>query len=384
MELKTTIIKESAPHIRRKDNLVGMMLDVIIALLPLVIYGFVVFPVAMARNLFIIAAVMELSEFVFVLVTNRLPVDGTKHTFKEQFLNGCKAYHLSNALVPLVSAIILALLMPTNMDNEALLYVSLITSALFGIIIGKLVFGGTGTNIFNPAAVGFVFAKTCYGSHFQYFDAFNPNGATIVDAGATPLGSEHIAIAGNGGTSIQLGTYSLLDLFLGNVPGGIGEACKLLILVGLIYLIVRHTIDWRIPLAYLGAFFVMMLIAGFVLWFGYKIDDPWTFALYELLSGGVMFNAVYMATDPVTSPITHPGRVMFGIILAICTTFIRLFAAIPEGCVYSILIGNMLTSMIDYPKWATNKWNWKNIVWPIAVFVVFALIELWALCVEVF
>lgn len=384
MELKASIIKESAPHIRRKDNLVGMMLDVIIALLPLVVYGFVVSPVAMARNLFIIAAVMELSEFVFVLVTNRLPVDGQKHTFTEQFKNGIKAYHLSNALVPLVSAIILALLMPTNMDNEALLYVSLITSSLFGIIIGKLVFGGTGTNIFNPAAVGYVFAKTCYGSHFQYFDAFHPNGAQVVEAGATPISTAHINIAGNGATAINLNDYSLLDLFLGNIPGGIGEVCKLLILIGLAYMIIRHTIDWRIPLAYIGSFFVMMLIAGFVLWFGYKIDDPWSFALYELLSGGILYCAVYMATDPVTSPITHPGRVMYGVILGICTTFIRLFAAIPEGCVYSILLANIFTSVIDYPKWSTNKWNWKNIVWPCATFVFFALIELWALCVEVF
>lgn len=381
MNNEITIIKESAPHIRRKDSLNRMMLDVIIALLPIIIYSFVVSPLPALRNILVSVFTMELAEFIFVLIQNKLPYDGKKHTFKEHFENQKKAYRLSNVTVPLVSALIYALIMPTYMEPgyEYLMYFALVTGAVFGLAIGKLVFGGTGNNIFNPAAVGMVFAKLCFGGHFVYFDAFQTKG--IIEAGATALGSSNMDLA----TGLFNPTgYSLLDLFLGRTPGLMGEACKLAILIGLIYLIIRHTIDWIIPLSYIGVFYLFMIIAGLILHGRYDSIHVFEFATYHLLAGGVIFGGVFMATDPVTSPITRPGRVLYGVVLATCTTFIRLFAALPEGVVYSILIGNMLVSVIDYPKWSTNKFNWKNIIWPIGVFLFFALIMIWALCVEVF
>ena len=381
MNNEIQIIKESAPHIRRKDSLNRMMIDVMIGLLPVIIYSFIVSPLPALRNILVSITTMELAEFIFVLIQNKLPYDGTKHTFKEHWANQKKAYRLSNVTVPLVSALIYALIMPTYMEAgyEYLMYFALITGAVFGLTIGKLVFGGTGNNIFNPAAVGMVFAKLCFGSHFVYWDAFNTK--AVVEAGATALGSSNMDIAS--GIYNPTG-YSLLDLFLGKTPGLMGEACKLAILIGLLYLLIRHTIDWRIPLAYCGTFYIFMLIAALIVHGKDNSIPVFEFATYHFLSGGVIFGAVFMATDPVTSPITHPGRILYGVILAVCTTFIRLFAALPEGVVYSILIGNMMTSVIDYPKWSTNKFNWKNILWPIGVFLFFALIMIWALCVEVF
>lgn len=382
MDTQIQIIKESAPHIRRKDSLNRMMLDVVISLMPVVIYSLIISPVAAIRNLLISIVTMELCEFCFVLIMNRIPYDGTKHTLKEQFKHQIKFYRLSNFMVPLVSAIIYALIMPTSMEEGYgyLIYFALITGAIFGLSIGKLVFGGTGNNIFNPAAVGMVFAKLCFGSHYLYYYPSKVIDGSVVSAGATSLGSNNVDLA-NG--IFNADGYSLLDLFLGKCPGLMGEICKVAILIGLVYLIVRHTIDWRITASYVGVLFLYMIIAGLIMYSSKKIN-PFYFATYQLLSGGVIFGAVYMATDPVTSPITKPGRIMYGVILATCTTFIRLFASLPEGVVYSILIGNMLTSVIDYPKWSTNKFNLKNILIPVGIFVFFTLIMVWALCVEVF
>lgn len=386
METNMKFIKESAPHIRRKDSINRMMADVLIALLPVVIFGFIASPLPVLRNLLISIAVMELCEFVYVLIMNRIPYDGTKKTIKEQFLHGVKAYRLSNFTVSMVSAVIFALIAPTAMEAgyEYLMYPTLICGACFGMIIGKLVFGGTGSNIFNPALLAMIFSKTCFGSHYAYLDRFNyPD--QVVNAGATSLSNSYVDISSNSFNLMQDGSYSLLDLFLGKTPGLVGEVCKLAILIGFVYLVVRHTIDFRITVSYLGTFFVMMLFAGIIVSNSKNANgiNPFYFATYQLLSGGLLFGAVFMATDPVTSPITRPGRILYGVILAISTTFIRLFASLPEGVGYSILVGNMLTSVIDYPKWSTNSYNWKNILWPVALFVVFLLIMIWALCVEV-
>ena len=382
MDSKVQFIKESAPHIRRKDSLNRMMMDVVIGLLPVVIFAFIAAPLATLRNLLVSIATMELAEFIFVLIMNRIPYDGKKYTFKDHWKNAISKYRLSNVTVPLVSAIIYALIMPSYMEAgyEYLMYVALIVGAVFGLAIGKLVFGGTGNNIFNPAAVGMVFAKACFGSHYVYFQPFVSDGGQIVSAGATSLGSDFVDIASK---SFLTDNYSLMDLLLGRIPGLMGEICKVAIIVGFIYMFIRHTIDWRISASYVGTFFIMMLIAGLIVHGADNSISPFYFATYHLLSGGVLFAAVYMATDPVTSPITRPGRVLYGVILAVCTTFIRLFGSLPEGVVYSILIGNMLTSVIDYPKWSSNKFSWKNILWPVGVFVFFTLILVWSLCVEV-
>lgn len=375
-----TIVKENAPHIRRKDSLNRMMLDVVISLVPVVIYAFVISPIPALRNILISIFTMELCEFVFVLIQNRIPYDGNKHTFKEQIKKGIGAYRLSNFMVPLVSAIIYSLVMPSYVETgyEYILYIALITGAIFGLVIGKLVFGGTGNNIFNPAAVGMVFSKVCFGSHFLYYSPIDNN---VVEAGATSLGSTSIDVTNK---IYMSDSYTLLDLFIGKTPGLMGEACKIAILIGFIYLVIRHTIDFRITLSYVGVFFLYMLFAGCIIYASDNTINPFEYAMYHLLSGGVLFGATYMATDPVTSPITRPGRILYGVILATCTSFIRLFASLPEGVVYSILVGNMLTSVIDYPKWSTNKFNLKNILIPICVFVFFTLIMIWALCVEVF
>jgi electron transport complex protein RnfD len=364
------IIKETSPHLRRKDTLNGMMIDVLIALSPVIGFALAIYGLDALRNLLVSIATMVLAEFVYVLIKNRLPIDLKKHTFKEKWDNAIKHYSWSNFLVPCVSGVIFALIMPAKTNPEGFIYFALIFGALFGIIIGKLVFGGTGSNIFNPAAVGMVFAKLCFGSKYvlnsstYYYD---------VSTSGTALAGGYASTS----------AYSLLDLLIGKCPGVIGETCKIAILVGCVYLLVRRAADWRVIVSYLGSFLFMMLFAGIILKAGGKTTSIMSFLGYQLLSGGLLFGATYMATDPVTSPVTKPGRVMYGIILGISTVMIRLFGALPEGVAFSILIGNMFTPVIDYYKWSTNKYNWKNITISASLLVIATLIVVWSLTTEV-
>jgi electron transport complex protein RnfD len=343
------IIKETSPHLHRKDTLRGMMIDVIIALAPVLIFAYAVYTWDAVRNVFVSILLMCGAEFFFVLIRDK---------------GSLKNYTLNNFLVPLVSALIYALISPAKTDNIGITWVSLISGALFGIIIGKLVFGGTGQNIFNPAAVGMVFSKLCFGQHYIYQNTWYSD----VEAG---------------GTSLSGGSYSFLDLFLGKCPGTIGEVCKLAILLGLAYLLIRKAADWRIVVSYLGTFAFLMLFAGIIYQAGGKTENAGSYLLSQLLSGGLLFGATYMATEPVTSPMGRPGRLIYGVILGSVNVMIRLFGSYPEGTVFSILIGNMLSPVIDYYKWASNKYSWKNILWMIAIPVATLLVVVWALCVEV-
>ena len=343
--------KENAPHLRRKASVTRMMVDVLIALAPTLIFSFVVFPLNTLFTYLISVGIMLAAEFVFVGLKNMMPKDGLKHSFKERFAYAYKGkYNQNNILTPAISAIIFTLIMPAG----APLYAVAI-GAFFGIVFGKLVFGGLGSNIFNPAALGMVFAKLCFGSQFAAVSTWY---YTVPDAlaGATPLGLL------NGGAFANITQYQFLDMLLGRIPGTLGEVYKVTILVGLVYLLIRRSIDYRIVVSYLGTFTVLMLLGGLAVWTHNSAVNPFNFTLYQLLSGGVLFGATFMLTDPVTSPINSPSRVIYGIVAAIATVFIRLFAALPEGVGFSILIANMIAVVLDHYEWSSSRFTWKKIL----------------------
>ena len=365
-----TIIQETAPHMHRKDSLARMLIDVLIGLAPVTITALVVYGWAAFRNLAISAAVMILSEFVFVLIMNRIPYDGTKHTFKEQFLNGCKAYRIHHWLAPLVSAVIFALIMPSDSNPGYIIYIALILGSIFGIVIGKLVFGGTGQNIFNPAAAGMVFAKLCFGSSYVYGTNYY---VPATSSGATTLGTLTETSPSLIGRYANIGDYSLLDLFLGRMQGTIGEAFKFAILIGLIYLIIRRAADWRVVVSYLGGYAVLMAIAGAIVVSKLPGVSYWHFLGFQLLTGGVLFGATFMFTDPVTMPINAPGRVMYGLLGAGLTVIIRLFGALPEGVAFSILLCNLAAPAFDHYVYSGNKFTKKKAIITCSLFAVFVL-----------
>ena len=355
-------IKESSPHIRRKDSAWRMMLDVIIALLPTFIFSAVIFPLNTLVNFLVSGIIMCLAEFVFIGLTHMMPKDGEKHTFEGKFDYAYKGrYQLVNFMSPLVSALIYTLITPSG----APIY-SVIVGALIGIILGKLVFGGLGNNIFNPAAVGMVAAKLSFGTNYGKYLALPEwfTGVPSTEIGGTLLGN----IGTNGYESIN--NVNFLDMFLGKMPGTLGEVYTITILIGLIYLIVRRTIDFRILFSYFGTFIVMMIFAGICIHSILPSVGVFKFTLFELLSGGVIFGGVFMFTDPVTSPITKPSRIMFGMIGAVLTVLIRLFGALPEGVAISLLIANMFAPVLDFPKWSSTKYAYKNILAMGLIFVV--------------
>lgn len=338
------IVKENAPHLRRKASVTRMMVDVLIALFPTLVFSFVVYPINTLITYLTSLFIMVSAEFVYLCLRALPPKDGQKHPFKERF-----KFTQNNILTPAISAIIYTLIMPAGAPIYAI-----IVGALFGIVFGKLVFGGLGSNIFNPAAVGMLFAKICFGSQYAQFVPtwYYPN--IDVTTGATPLGYL------NDGMYSSIGNYSLFDLFFGRIPGALGEVYKITIIIGLIYLLVRRSADYRIVVSYLGTFSILMLIAGLsVMGLGTGIN-PFMFLLYNLLSGGVLFGATFMLTDPVTSPINPPSRWIYGMVAAVATVFIRLFAALPEGVGFSILIANMVACVLDHYEWSSSRYTWKK------------------------
>ena len=334
------LIKESAPYIRRKADVKRMMLDVVIALTPITIFSCVMYGWNAIYVLLISIAIMLASEAIFVYLVNKPQYDGSKTTFKEKLKEAYSHYTINNLLAPLISALIYALIMPAGSSVWIV-----IVGALFGIIIGKLLFGGLGSNIFNPAALGRVAASICF-----KLDHKASNMVDIV-AGGTPL-------AHTNGNIANITNYKLLDLFIGNVPGAMGEAGKIAIIVGGIYLLIRKSADIRAMLSTIITFAFLMLIAGL------KVDsaNALNIMLYQLLSGGLIFGAVFMVTDPVTSPTTKFGRILYGSLVAALAVLIRLFGAFPEGVAFAILIMNMFVPAIDYYKWSSPKYNYKQFI----------------------
>jgi len=220
----------------------------------------------------------------------------------------------------LITGLLLALTLPPRMPIWMV-----VIGAAFSIALAKEAFGGLGYNIFNPALAGRAFLAVCFSkqmtSWYKPFD-FRIDAVTS----ATPLGEAFVYE----GSKIEL--YK--NLLFGNRAGSIGETSILLILIACVILIAFKIIDWKIPVVYIAVVAVMSLIFG---------ED----ILFQVLSGGLMFGAVFMATDYVTSPLYWPGKLIFAAGCGLLTFLIRKFGAMPEGVCFSILIMNAFVPLID-------------------------------------
>lgn len=252
-----------------------------------------------------------------------------------------------------LTGLLLALVIPPTVP----LWIPVIGS-VFAIALAKQVFGGLGSNPLNPALIGRAFLTLSYPSLLTGVWAWpkaaaawlsNSNvavmatGKVTVDAitSATPLKyikelpqAIKVDPAQLGQVVHQLQHFFVKPLFIGSVAGSLGETSALALLIGAAYLLARKIIDWRIPAAYLGTVAIMALLYG---------QNP----LFHLLAGGLIIGAFFMATDYVTSPKTHKGRIIFGIGAGLLTMLIRLFGGYPEGVCYSILIMNAFAPLID-------------------------------------
>ena len=236
--------------------------------------------------------------------------------------------------------ILTGLILAIAMQPGAHLYVVFV-NVMFAEIFGKLIYGGYGQNIFNPVAVGLIFNALTFGG-----TSLTPSWlhATDITTGPTPLAP--LNAAGWQLTPAEAHDYLLSmggagRMLLGAVRGSVGETSRLALLLALVYMLYKRVVDWATPVCYFGSVFVMMAVYGLVIGAG-----MW-YPVIHLLTGGVILGGVFLATDPVTIPLSRQGRAVFGILLAFFTLMIRLNSGHAEGVAFSILLMNMLVAIID-------------------------------------
>ncbi len=238
------------------------------------------------------------------------------------------------------SAIITGVLLAFNLPSNLPIWIVII-GALVAIGVGKMSFGGLGCNPFNPALVGRVFLLLSFPVQMTSWPAVGQLTAyTDATTTATPLAVMKGVINGAPGFSLDQLPGSL-DLLLGNNPGCIGEVSALALLLGLAYMLWKKVITWHIPVSILGTVFVFGSIMHFA------NPEVYVDGLTQLLSGGLMLGAIFMATDYVTSPMNHKGMLIYGVCIGLLTVVIRLFGAYPEGMSFAILIMNAFTPLIN-------------------------------------
>ena len=289
-----------SPHIRGNFRTRRIMLDVVLALVPAMAVGIWMHGI---RSL-IVTAVSIVScvgfEWLYSLVTKKRNtiVDGSA----------------------VVTGMLLAMTLPATVP-----YWLMILGSGFAILFVKCLCGGLGQNVFNPALSARGFMMLVAPAYMVRFEGLD--GVTA----ATPL--HHMVMP-------ALPEETVLDMFLGNCPGSIGEVSALALLIGGAYLVYRKVISVRIPAAYLGTVAVLTLVFA-------KTGNPVTWMLYSLFSGGVMLGAIFMATDYATSPVTPVGQVVYGIGCGALTVLFRYFGLFPEGVTYAILLMNAFVWLID-------------------------------------
>jgi len=280
----------SSPHFMNSWNTTKTMLAVIIALLPLCAYGIILYGLKAAFTLLVSVASCVVFEFLFQKLTKQPVRVGD--------------------LSCIVTGVLLALVLP-----PAIPFWMVILGAFFAIVVAKGFFGGIGANVFNPALTGRAFM-------FVSFPA-------AMTTWTTPMTD-----AVSGATPLVAGSTDYLSLFFGNRAGCMGESSVMLILLACLFLIAVRVIDWRLPLSMVATVALCTLIAG---------DD----VVAAVMTGGLMFGAVFMITDYATSPVTSWGRVVFGIGCGFITFLIRKFGGYPEGVMFSILIMNVMVPFLN-------------------------------------
>ena len=295
------LVVSSSPHIRTQITTDKIMRDVIIALLPASIAAIVFFGWKALLNIVICVGTCVLSEYVF----NRI-------IKKEQTISD-------------LSAVVTGLLLALNLSTSANVW-HCIVGSVFAIVVVKCLFGGIGCNFANPAISARILLMLSFAS---VGGGVATNFQDDAVAGATPLD-----IINNGAEGELPG---LLDMFLGNRGGAIGETCAIALLLGGVYLVARKVINWHTPVIFIGTVFVISLIA----------KGSFELALYEVLGGGLLLGAIFMATDYSTTPINKYGKMVFALGCGLITCLIRFLGAYPEGVSFAILLMNILSPYIE-------------------------------------
>lgn len=299
--IERILILSSSPHIRDKITVGRIMWAVIIALIP-----------AMAASIY----------FFRLRAIELIAVCGLASVVTEYLFLKIRGKGSLNEPSALLTGILLALTLPPSFPLWAA-----VLGTIFAIIIGKQIFGGLGCNIFNPALIGRAFLVAAFPVLMtSWVNPFTIDAVTT----ATPLGL----------LRFQSQSTPLLPLFLGNVSGSLGETSALALLIGGAFLLIKKHIDWRTPLSYL---LTVALLSGIF----YLINPLYGSPLLHLLAGGLMLGVFFMATDPVTTPLAKQGRWLFGLAAGVIVVIIRNWGGYAEGVMFSILLMNAFTPLLD-------------------------------------
>ena len=289
----------SGPHIRAKSDTRLTMLDVLIALLPTTAAGIYFFGTRAALLLAVSVASCVLFEALWCALGHRKSTAGD------------------------LSAAVTGLLLGLNLPSSAPWWLPVIGAA-FAILVIKQLFGGLGATFLNPALAAHAALLSSWPAHLTTF--LLPQRPLVVNTAA-------VADAATAATPLTAKSSSYLDLFLGNIPGCIGEVCKAALILGLLYLLVRKVIGWQIPVVMVATVALLSWALG---------EDP----LQAVLSGGLLLGAIFMATDYSTSPLTVKGQIIYAIGCGFITFMIRIFGNYPEGVSFSILLMNIIAPHI--------------------------------------
>ena len=301
----------SSPHAHSPVTTQTIMRDVLIALVPALLGSIYFFGFRALLVTLVSAAACVFFEWGFCKIRKL----------------HCKTYDLS----AVVTGVLLAFVCPVTIP-----YWTIILGDFFAIVLVKMLFGGLGKNIVNPALAGraFLFSWPVLMSNWVKVGFDNAAGLlSTADAvtAATPMSAMHQG---------ALPEESILDMFLGNIGGCIGETSALLLIIGFIYLLYRKVITARIPLAYIGTVAILAFLFP-------QGNDRIAWMAAQVFGGGLMLGAIFMATDYVTSPLTKLGQIVYGIGCGVITSVIRLYGSLPEGVSFSIILMNILVPHIE-------------------------------------
>jgi electron transport complex protein RnfD len=320
--MEQRLLVSASPHLRAPDDIRKIMWSVVAALVPAAAVSLYLFGLPALKVYAFCIGTAEAAELLCLWARGR-PL----------------AYAADGSAF--VTGVLLAMVLPAN----ASWYVAAVGAA-FSVAIAKHTFGGLGNNVWNPALAGRIFVQFAYPAQVSLSSWPEPHRlwgmAADAVSSASPLAKEVAAGAP--------ATVSHLDLLFGNgVVGSLGETCKVALIIGGIYLIIRNIIDWRVPVVYIGTVMVLSLVLPT------KADAPaWARdPVYQALSGGLVIGAFLMATDLVTTPVTAAGRVVFAIGCGLMVSLIRRYGGYPEGVAYSIVLMNTFTPLID--RWVLPR-----------------------------
>jgi electron transport complex protein RnfD len=314
------------------------MLDVLIALIPVTVAAIILFGYTVAVNVILCAAFCYVAELLYDLIFSK--------SFTRDGVKKSSCHDLSC----LVTGVLLGLNLPPYLEVWGLnIYaggkiafsfdtlIACLIGSIFAIVVAKKLFGGIGRNIVNPALSGRVFLVMCFGAGFAA-----KSGVFDATTSATWLSSKS-----------QIDGSALLNMLVGNTgSAAVGETCAIALIIAYAYLVIRRVIDWRLPIITIASTAVFALLFDGVIK-GVSGDALWLNTLAHVLSGGLIFGAVFMVTDYATNPNTVAGRLIFGAGVGLITVLIRVYASYPEGVSFAILIMNIFTPLIDryvYPR----------------------------------